>query len=127
MFLKIYTVFYIAVYLVLVLNPAVIKHYGIWEAIDSAVMATALTGMVAYTFKVRVFIRKFWEYYLYVFVIFELVYMTWLQMPLLEKLGVRSEATINDLFNVCMMLPLAYALFRLQQRWDALFRETGRG
>ncbi|MBN1308119.1 MAG: hypothetical protein JXA18_09395, partial [Chitinispirillaceae bacterium] len=59
----------------------------------------------------------FWEYFFYLFIIFEMVYMTWLQLPLLEKLHMNEHVAASNLINTAMMLPIVYMLFRLQQRW----------
>ena len=124
MFFRIYTIFYLLLYLYITFSPIVLVHYGIWEWIDVIVMVTALTGMIAYAFQAKLLNRKFWEYYFYLFIIFELVYMTWLQVPLIEKLQLKKYMSINNLINAVMMLPIGVALFRLQQRWDVLFAES---
>lgn len=124
MFFRIYTIFYFLLYLYISFNPGVLVHYGVWEWVDIGVMLTALSGMVAYAFQFRLLKRKFWEYYFYLFIIFELVYMTWLQVPLIEKMNLQKYAGINNVINAIMMLPIGMALYRLQQRWDLLFTGT---
>ena len=124
MFFRIYTIFYLLLYFYITFSPSVLVHYGIWEWVDVLFMVTALAGMIAYAFQTKLLNRKFWEYYFYLFIIFELVYMTWLQMPLIEKLQLKSYTSINNLINAVMMLPIAVALFRLQQRWDVLFADS---
>jgi hypothetical protein len=121
MFFRIYTVFYILFYSYMTFNPKNVVHYGVWEWVDIVMMIISLCGMAAYTFHVRILIRKFWDYYVYLFIIFELVYMTWLQFPLFEKLGLTDYIAINNLINILMMLPIVYALFRLPQRWETWF------
>ena len=123
--LRIYTVFYILLYFYTTFSPDMLELYGMWEWVDMAVMAVALTGMTAYAFGARILTRRFWEYYFYLFIIYEQIYMAWLQMPLLEKLHLSEQVLLSNTVNLLMMLPLAFALFRLQQRWDRLFPETG--
>ena len=121
MFFRIYTVFYFLLYLYVTFDPKMLIHYGAWEAVDIVVMLTSLAGMAAYSFRFRIISRKFWEYFFYLFIIFEMVYMTWLQLPLLEKLHMNEHIATGNFFNIIMMLPIVYTLFRLQQRWN----ETG--
>jgi hypothetical protein len=124
MFFKVYTGFYLLLYLYITFSPKVLIHYGVWEWVDVVVMLTALSGMVAYAFQLRLLSRKFWDYYLYFFIIFELVYMTWLQVPLIQKLELQNYAGINNVINAIMMLPIGFALFRLQQQWEVLFNSS---
>jgi hypothetical protein len=121
MLFRIYTVFYILLYLFLTFSPDMLKLYGIWEFVDMAVMFTALAGMVAYGFIIKLLAKKFWEYFFYLFIIYELVYMAWLQLPLLEKLDLLDRVAMSNLVNLLMMLPVAFALFRLQQQWEERF------
>ena len=88
-------------------------------------MLTSLLGAAAYAFQFRILIRQFWEYFFYVFIIFEMVYMTWLQVPLLEKLNLVEHVTASNFINAVMMLPITYSLFRLQQRWNRMSPGTG--
>ena len=125
MLFRIYTVFYILLYLSVTFSPKMLKLYGIWEFVDIAVMSVALTGMVAYTFVVKLLVKKFWEYFYYIFILYELVYMTWLQVPLLTKLNLVDQFAMSNLFNILMMVPVAFALYRLQQRWLTIFPSTG--
>jgi hypothetical protein len=118
---RIYTVLYILFYLHVTFNPETMVHYGFWEMIDIIVSFVSLAGMAAYTFRFRLLSRLFWEYFFYVFIIFEMVYMTWLQLPLLEELQLSEYAAAGNLFNAFMLVPVVYALFMLQQRWDLLF------
>ena len=124
MFFRIYTIFYLLLYLYITFSPEVLVHYGIWEWVDVAVMLTGLSGMTAYAFQFRLLMRKFWEYYFYLFIIFELVYMSWLQVPLIKKMELQQYSSVNNVINAIMMLPIGVALFRLQQRWDLLFIDT---
>ncbi|MBN1576678.1 MAG: hypothetical protein JW913_09015 [Chitinispirillaceae bacterium] len=125
MLFRIYTVFYLLLYLFVTFDPKAIVHYGVWEAIDIVVMLVSLAGMAAYTFQFRIINRRFWEYFFYLFIIFEMVYMTWLQFPLLEKLHLNDHVAASNLINTVMLLPIVYALFRLQQRWNTMFPAAG--
>ena len=118
---RFYTIVYLLLYLYVTFTPEMLKHYGIWEWVDIAVMAVALAGMTAFAFAVRLLVKRFWEYFFYLFIIYELLYMTWLQLPLLEKLNLTDQITVSNAINLFMMLPLAFALHRLQQQWDRLF------
>ena len=53
--------------------------------------------------------------------------MSWLQLPLLKKLNMADQTTLNNIFNILLMIPLIYALFRLQQRWEAVFGKRVEG
>jgi hypothetical protein len=117
MFFRIYTVFYLLLYLFITFDPKIIIHFGAWEVVDIIVMLTSLAGMAAYSFRFRIINRTFWEYFFYLFIIFEMAYMTWLQLPLLEKLHLNEHVAASNLINAVMMLPIVYTLFRLQQRW----------
>ena len=116
-----YTVLYILLYGYVTFAPEMLKLYGTWEMVDIVVMGTALTGMVASTFGIRILAKRFWEYFFYLFIIYEFLYMSWLQLPLLEKLHLTEQMATSNLVNVFMMLPVGFSLFRLQQRWDFLF------
>lgn len=121
---RVYTAVYILLYLFVTFSPEMLKLYGIWEGVDILVMGTALTGMVASTFGIRILVKRFWEYFFYLFIIYEFLYMSWLQLPLLEKLHLTDQMAMSNLVNVFMMLPVGFSLFRLQQRWDFLFVKT---
>ena len=123
MFIKIYTIFYILLYLIFTFSPEIIQHYGLWEWIDILVMSAALSGMVAYAFRIRILFCKFWEYYFYLFIIFELVYMTWLQLPLIRKLELEQFINANNALNAILLLPVGWAIYKLQQKWDTLFAD----
>ncbi len=117
MFFRIYTVFYILLYLFITFDPKMIIHYGIWEITDMVFMATSLVGMAAYSFQFRIINRRFWEYFFFLFIIFEMLYMTWLQLPLLDKLKIKDHVGISNIINVLLMLPIGYTLFLLPRRW----------
>ncbi len=121
---RVYTAVYILLYLFVTFSPEMLKLYGIWEMVDIFVMGTALTGMVASTFGIRILEKRFWEYFFYLFIIYEFLYMSWLQLPLLEKLHLTDQMAMSNMVNVFMMLPVGFSLFRLQQRWDFLFVKT---
>jgi hypothetical protein len=121
---RVYTAVYILLYLFITFSPEMLKLYGIWEMVDIVVMGTALTGMVASTFGIRILVKRFWEYFFYLFIIYEFLYMSWLQLPLLEKLHLTDQMAMSNMVNVFMMLPVGFSLFRLQQRWDILFVKT---
>lgn len=125
--LRSYTTLYLLLYLYITFTPDMLRHYGLWEWADIVVMTVALAGMTAYAFRFRIFFKRFWEYYFYLFIIYELIYMTWLQLPLLEKLNLMDQVAISNAVNVFMMLPVGFALFRLQQRRDALFLSSASG
>ncbi len=124
MIFRIYVIFYILLYGFLAFNPEIIAQYGVWEWIDTGVMIIALGGMASYAFRLKLLSRKFWEYYVYLFVIFELTYMTWLQYPYLEKIDLKQYISVNNLINVVLMIPIVWALFMLQRRWNELFDGT---
>lgn len=118
MLLRIYTVFYLLFYLVYTFSPKSIALNGTWEWVDIGFMLTALFGMFSYAFEFRVLQRRFWDYFFYLFVIYELVYMAWLEAPLLAKLDMSDKAAITNTVNILMMAPVAWALFKLPQRWN---------
>jgi hypothetical protein len=123
MFFRIYTIAYMLFYLYLSFNQEAVSRYGIWEWVEITVVVTAFAGMASYAFQTRLLTRRFWVYYRYIFIIFELVYMTWLQQPLLEKLEVEQYATSSNLINVILFAPVVYALVQLEKRWNKLFPE----
>jgi len=118
MLLKIFSVYYALFYLVYTFYPSNITFNGRWEWVDMVFMVTALTGMLSYAFGFRILTRRFWDYFFYLFIIYELLYMTWLQRPLLEKLGKVGEEGLSNAVNIFLMGPLAFSVFRLQQRWN---------
>lgn len=124
MLFRVYTIAYMLFYLYLSFNEEMVSHYSIWEWIEIVMVVTAFSGMISYAFQTRLLTRRFWEYCQYVFIIFELVYMTWLQQPLLEKLELEQYATSSNLINVILFAPIIYALVQLTKKWDELFPEN---
>jgi len=119
MILRVYSVFYLLFYLVYTFSPKSIALNGMWEWVDVVFMLTALCGMLSYAFEFRVLNRRFWDYFFYLFIIYELSYMAWLQMPLLKKLDLADKAGLTNSVNILMMAPVAWALFSLVKRWNA--------
>jgi|GEM_PF-6199828 len=125
MVLRVYTVFYLLLYLFVTFNPANMALYGVWEFVDIIIMITSIVGMAAYAFEFRVASHRFWEYFFYLYIIFEAVYMSWLQGPLLEKMEMAEHASQSNMINAVMMAPAVYALYRLRQSWSAPSPEAG--
>ena len=100
MFIRVSSIVYLLFYLYLAFSPEILPHYGIWEWIDVSVILTAITSMFAYSFRIKILNRQFWEYYFYLYIIFELVYMTWLQYPIVKKLNLESYVAANNFFNI---------------------------
>jgi hypothetical protein len=123
MFFKIYAITYILLYFYITFAPSNLRLCGMWEWFDIVFMLIGLAGMASFAFGFRFFIRKFWEYFFYLFTIFELAYMTWLQMPFLERLGCpKDQVLVTDIINVALLIPLCFALFQLPRQWE---REPG--
>jgi hypothetical protein len=119
MLIKIYTIAYVLLYLYITFTPSNLKLCGIWEWIDIVFMLFGIAGMVSLAFGFRFFIRKFWEYFFYLFTIYELAYMTWLQLPFLERLGcAKDQIVLTDVINVIFLIPLGLSLYQLQKHWE---------
>lgn len=122
MIFRVYSIVYLLLYLYLTANSAYLTTSGVWEWIDIAIMVTAITGMMSYAFFFRVLFRKFWEYFFYIFIIYEFVYMSWLQIPFIMKMGLMEQRMLTNLINVGLMIPLAWSIHNLQKQWEnALF------
>ena len=126
MFFRVYTISYFLFYCYFSFNTKFIPHYSILDWVEIVVVTIALIGMIAYAFQTKLLTRTFWGYYRFVFIIFELIYMTWLQQPLLEKLDLQSYAASNNIMNIILFIPVVYALIQLERKWDILFPEAGK-
>lgn len=123
MLFRVYTISYFLFYLYFSFNTKIIPHYSVLDWVEIAVVATALIGMISYAFQMKLLTRAFWGYYRFIFIIFELIYMTWLQQPLLEKLELQAYAASNNVMNIILFIPVIYALIQLERKWDILFPE----
>ncbi len=124
LFWRIFSAFYLAFFLAIELNPQLIPLLGAWEWLDFGISLIAIFGLICYAFGLKILAKVFWRYFLVSFILFEVIYMLWLQQPFLERANVKEFGCLNSLLNILWQLPVVYAMFRLQQRQDALRNET---
>lgn len=120
MFLRIYSIIYLLMYLMMYVNTSIYGFFGWAEWVEFGISMISVVGLLSYAFKIKILFRSFWTWFLYIFIIFELVYMPWLQEPLLEKADMVELGQLDSLLNAILEFPAAYAIYKLQQKPEIL-------
>jgi hypothetical protein len=121
MLFKIFSILYLFLYLFTNFNPRFIKLLGWQEWLTIGNTLIGILGMISYAFKIKIFNKLFWQYFLFIFIGIEITYMVWLGKPLIEKANVKEMVWLNNAINIILELPIVYVLFRLQQKWESLY------
>jgi hypothetical protein len=124
MIYRIFSIFYLLFFIVVNFDPEALKMYGWQEWLCIGNSLIGLMGLVIYAFREKFLNKTFWQYYLFVYVIIDAAYIVWLGRPAAEKTGSKETEWLINALNIALDMPVVYALYQLQGKWNGLFTIT---
>ena len=124
MIYRIFSIVYLMFFIVVNFDPEALKIYGWQEWLCIVNSMAGLIGLIAYAFREKLLNKTFWQYFLFIYVIVDVVYMVWLGRPAAEKMGSKQTEWLINVLNIALDVPVVYALYRLQGKWNSLFETT---
>src|SRR5690349_17647878 len=94
------------------------------QVVMAIIFVIALYGLYEYVFKKRLVSKLFWQYFLGIYILIDVLYLIYAffpTVPLISALGFltiykdTNYLFLNALFGVLIDIPLLYAMYRLTQ------------
>lgn len=88
--------------------------FGIWDIINFSILAVAVIGLFSFVWKKRIFTRKFWKIYFFVFLIWNIIFLCFVPMPqiiIAQTVGSGQSRWFMVLYIALSRIPLYGSLF----------------